>query len=243
MAEQTGDSGSRTANAGRTVGWGFWLWWVLASTVGWLIGPNLGVTLSRLDVSAVPARMGAGPAFDESVYMVIMYAGMLNVALLGGAVLALLQWLMLRRQLKRAGWWVVATGGGWVIGGIIVGVPGSYLVFSGIDASLNATTALNLFVSLFLLLARFQVFHGAVLGVCQWLVVRGQVARAGWWVAGSTAAWAAGAAMPWIWVPNPIGLLNEVLGGIAYGAVSGIVLVWLLRRRADGGDGARTAET
>ena len=70
MAEQLGASGSRTAESARTVGWGFWVWWVLASTVGWLIGPNLGTTLVILGVSLAPTLARAGTVFHTIVPLV-----------------------------------------------------------------------------------------------------------------------------------------------------------------------------
>jgi len=48
----------------------------------------------------------------------------------GGAVLGLGQWLLLRHNVKRAGWWILATIVGWVIAaGASVGViTGTVLV-------------------------------------------------------------------------------------------------------------------
>ena len=63
---------------------------------------------------------------------------------------------------------------------------------------------------------------GLVAGVLQWLVLRQTVARAGWWVLASTVGWVAGI---------PIG---EMVGwnglGAVYGAITGAVLVGLLRQ-------------
>jgi hypothetical protein len=63
---------------------------------------------------------------------------------------------------------------------------------------------------------------GTVVGVLQWLVLRRQVARAGWWVLASTVGWVVG--MP----------LGDSVGGpalgAAYGAITGTALVLLLRQ-------------
>ena len=65
---------------------------------------------------------------------------------------------------------------------------------------------------------------GTVLGVLQWLVLRRQVARAGWWVLASSVGWVMGGLAS--------GITNTTAGwavlGIVYGAITGIVLVWLL---------------
>ena len=87
---------------------------------------------------------------------------------------------------------------------------------------------------------------GTVLGALHWLVLRRRVARAGWWVLASGVGWVTGA---------PVGAvlgggLSAALGwsgsgaidwaltwagvGAIYGAITGRVLVWLLRRPAAG---------
>ena len=71
---------------------------------------------------------------------------------------------------------------------------------------------------------------GTVLGLLQWLVLRRQVARAGWWVLASTVGWVVGGFVS--------GITDAAAGwavlGAVYGAITGIVLVWLLRRPAAG---------
>ena len=63
---------------------------------------------------------------------------------------------------------------------------------------------------------------GTVVGVLQWLVLRRQVPRAGWWVLASTVGWVVGL---------PLGDINGPPGlGAVYGAFTGTALVWLLRQ-------------
>ena len=41
-----------------------------------------------------------------------------------------LQWLILRRQLSRAGWWVLANVGGWVVAvAVVMSLAGVFAVF------------------------------------------------------------------------------------------------------------------
>jgi hypothetical protein len=81
---------------------------------------------------------------------------------------------------------------------------------------------------------------GPVLGVPQWLALRGHVVRAGWWVPANSAAWALG--MPVVFavagsVPPGLpraALIAVILGtlfaaGAVVGAVHGAVLVRLTR--------------
>ena len=62
----------------------------------------------------------------------------------------------------------------------------------------------------------------------QWLVLRRQMPRAGWWVLASTVGWVVG---------MPLGDINGPPGlGAAYGVITGTTLVWLLRQRPPGSD-------
>ena len=77
------------------VGWGFWLWWVLATFVGSAVGVVVGVAV-------------LGPVLGA-------------VGLAGAGVM---QWLVLRQQLSRSGWWILASSVGLAIG-LVVGVAAS----------------------------------------------------------------------------------------------------------------------
>jgi hypothetical protein len=80
------------------VEWGFVLWWVLATTVGWLVGF---------------AICEAFKAFLESITA--------DGAVIGVSV-GIAQWLVLRGRIGRAGWWILATIVGFAIGKYVGGV-------------------------------------------------------------------------------------------------------------------------
>ena len=183
MAERTGAS-----ERPRGVGWRLWLRWVLASVVGWGVG---GVVLG-------PVFSVVEPAFG------LLVSGA-AVGAIGGAALGVLQWLVLRRQLARAGWWIAASTVGWAVGGAAFGLVG-----------------------------------GALAGFLQWLVLRRRLARAGWWIVASTVGWVIGPVI--VLFGGVIGELDAALivllvtvlwgsGGLVGGAITGGVLVWLLRQR------------
>ena len=71
------------------VGWGFWLLWVLASTVGGIVGNSIA-TRSANSWTMAGALVGAGTG--------------------------IMQWLILRRQISQAGWWIPATTIGQAVG-------------------------------------------------------------------------------------------------------------------------------
>ncbi len=160
---------------------------MLASTVGWAAGGPVGV------------------AVGSSRYIIVN--GYVGIAV-GGTVAGALQWLVLRRQVARAGRWVLASlGAAAVVGVVVFGV-------GAVSADVGWVVGAAAF--------------GTVLGALQWLVLRRQVARAGWWVLASTVGWVVG---------GPVGgIVGWAALGAVYGAVTGPVLVWLLRQRPAGSD-------
>jgi hypothetical protein len=170
----------------RKPGWGFWLLWVLASTAGWAMGLSVGLAVGNAVLNAV------GDAVVEAVGGAV-----------GGAVSGVAQWLILRRQVRRADWWILASTAGWAVGGAVGGAVAGAVV-----------GAVGLAVA------------GAVIGVAQWLLLRRQVRRAGWWILASAAGWAVGLA-----VADAVGeaAVLAVIGAVS-GIITGAVLVWLLRQ-------------
>jgi hypothetical protein len=70
-------------------------WWVLATTVGGAVATTVG--------GAVGGAVGVAVTEAEAVAV-------------GGAVGGAMQWLVLRRRISRAGWWVLASTVGWAVG-------------------------------------------------------------------------------------------------------------------------------
>ena len=112
----------------------------------------------------------------------------------------------MRRRIRRAGWWVLASVGATAVVGVIVFGVGA------VNTGLGWVGGVSV--------------YGTVVGVLQWAVLRRQVPRAGWWVLASTAGWVVG--MPLGDIVGPLGL------GAVYGAITGAAMVWLLRRRGEG---------
>ena len=92
-------------------------WWVWASTVGFAVagGGGYGAAVVAFDYSHVIGGLG-------SFTVVLRW---IMVVALGGAMTGILQWLVLRGQVFRAGWWVLASTVGW---GLSMAVVGAFLV-------------------------------------------------------------------------------------------------------------------
>ena len=198
MAEQLGERSAQPGGNAQAPDWGLWLWWVVAGVVGWGVG--WGLAWSEVEFWSVDIAAAE-------------YGGVV----VGVTVAGVLQWLVLRQRMVRAAWWIVAS----LVSGV---VAGGVIYWVGGDAGSTAEVATDLDVGWVVEAG----LYGAVLGVLQWLVLRGQVALSGLWVLASTVGWIVGD--PVCSSLMDFGALSWVGFGAVYGAITGIVLVWLLRQ-------------
>ena len=137
-----------------------------------------------------------------------------------GIGVGVLQWLVLRQRVSGAGWWVLASAAG-----------GYGLLHAGFSPFCTSLQNFGVLLSWTGVVA----LGGAVTGTLQWLVLRGQVSRAGWWVLASTVGWGLGGtvsrALPW-GVDTGDGIGALAVTGAILGALTGGALVWLLRQPA-----------
>jgi hypothetical protein len=85
--------------------WIAWLQWVVATGAGLILGVNSSFALNAILSGLV------GPDTAAIAFIVL-------VSVLVGGWIGVLQWLVLRRRVKRAGPWVLSTMAGWVAGWI-----------------------------------------------------------------------------------------------------------------------------
>jgi hypothetical protein len=187
---------------GSSIGWSFWLRWFLACLAGFVLGIPLFISLGLL-FGDTP-----GPVVGNAA------AGVIH-----GAEFGIAQWLILRRQGYRVGWWIAASIVGFMIGfpltKTLLGELSSGLVVAGVEGAVV----------------------GAIVGALQWLVLRGRVAHAGWWMLASTLAWMLSVVL------GELGALAagedfvaDLLRVILGAALSGAGMVWLLRQTASGAE-------
>ena len=148
----------------------------------------------------------------------------LEVGGLGGGIIGLGQWLILRSNLEQAWRWILFTSLGFAVGSI----PMMMVIVPSRDERLFIEV-IGYFLPLFL---------GAVVGLAQWLVLRTQFDRAIHWV------WLSG--LSWIicFVSFAVfhfirdnyladnfqdELLSGGIGGILYGVMTAIVLIWVVK--------------
>ena len=160
----------------RAPGLGMWLWWVVASGLGFV----------------------------------------------GTPLQPLAQWLVLRRHISRAGWWVLATILGMAVGGAV-----------GMATGVSRNVALAWAVGDGSEVVRTGATLGAAVGVAQWLVLRQHFAQAGWWIPASIAGWTVGAVAGLSFVGDCAEFgrcfAGWVANGALTGAVTGLMLLWMSR--------------
>ncbi|MEQ9625521.1 hypothetical protein [Coleofasciculus chthonoplastes] len=143
--------------------------------------------------------------------------------IIGGTIIGLAQWLVLRRHLSLAWWWIIASLLGWGVMGLSsFGVIGWF-----------APRTMRLFPRLV-----YGVIDGAtlglILGMAQWWVLRQYVSKAWGWIFTNSLNWSISLAVGWI-----VGgllrrftqmFLSEVLGlGVTWMLVAGFTGMTLIR--------------
>jgi hypothetical protein len=99
--------------------------WVKATALGagiaWTLGLLPSTVISMMETqSADPA-----PMQEPSTAVVLLLAAGMGMAL--GAVLAAPQWIVLRRYVRRAGWWVPANMLAWALGMALIFAGTSFI--------------------------------------------------------------------------------------------------------------------
>lgn len=157
------------------------------------------------------STFGTGLGWAAAWWLSFRAPGALSSLVIGlatGTILGTLQWLALRPYLRRPALWVPLTalgwGGGFFIGSLLPNLLGLGEAWLGLAAGAAV---------------------GAAAGALQWLLLRGQVTRAGLWVAASTAAWASGL----LYYRPGVTAFGFLYGALA-GIVTGLALVWLFQR-------------
>ncbi len=192
-----------------TVGWRFWIFWMLATFAGGLLFLLLSFPLNWIMANVQP--LGGVPPAQLSERPLFLWMMLLGDALLG-ASLGLAQWLVLRTELKGMGWWIVATAAGFSLGRLFM-----FVNLPQMDALGPGKAILQ---------------YGLFPAIFQWLALRGRVYQAGWWILIALLGWPLAflltdlAYATRLYV-EPFDLVSALL---VPAAVSGAGMVWLLRR-------------
>jgi uncharacterized integral membrane protein len=190
----------------KQTGWNFWIWWVVLTIIGGVVGSYVADRLS-LGMLNWPTDMG------------------ILLSMVGSGVFALAvstaQWFLLRRLFSKSGWWIVAGTFGRAFGVLI----GSMLLVTissqiGLQAGFWSTSF-------------YLAIRGAIVGVSQWLVLKQWRVKAGWWILGEAVAWMLGSILLDLLIPptaNTPVIISDLIQGAIAGAITGAVMIWILRQ-------------
>lgn len=212
------------------IGWGFWLKWVLFTTIGFFIIILVGFVLFS---DGILSRMIGDIADDFFFYQ---FAEIMMFILVG-AVVGIIQWLILRRRVSQVGWWAPA---------IVAGLVFASVLLYALPVARNYFLEVENIFAFRLGFIMLWSLGGTLASVFQWFFLRRQISLSGWWVLASAVGWSLGAVVwelsNWFLFERfgfgPGGLLEflQILNafglffGIIMGAVTGGAIVWLLRQ-------------
>lgn len=155
--------------------------------------------------------------WEGSLVDALLFVHHTSLELIGALLVGLGQWLVLRRWVDRARWWILASGAGWG-GAFAIAWITNRVFIAGLGWEVVGITMTLL------------VFLSGV-GLFQWLLLRRWVRRAGWWLVAS--ALGLGFPIGLSWAISATGLLHPTaslsffLVPILSGLVRGIALVLL----------------
>ena len=172
-------------------GWRFFLWWMLT-----FLGFPLGGVVALLVVGSIEGAVSGALA-----------------GALAGVVIGAAQWLVLRRYLSVAPWWIVATALGVAIGDGV----GALLTGAGTEIGDLLVTGLA---------------TGVAVGLLQWALLRGRVRAANLWVPVAV-AWPIGWTVTWavgVDVERGYAVFGST-GALVFAAITGLAMLLMLRDR------------
>ena len=191
-----------------------WLWWILATAGGWLLGSVVTYAISiALSMTELGATLEADPTqLPQSTALLLMALSLVSLLVIGATVGAL-QWLVLRRLVPGMNRWAIFSGLGFALGSFV------FWAFMGLGVGLMQ----------WLMLRRDLNKTG------WWTVVNAVAWPLGYLFGGMGGA-ALGTALGSAFLG---GLVGSVLIGTLIGAITGAVLLWLLRENRVLLDGLR----
>ena len=130
--------------------------------------------------------------------------------LLGGALIALVQWVVLRSHLPTARRWFFATTVGW----------GTLMLFHIGALGWMAPGTSNLFLRSVLGLA-YGAYVGMGLGIAQWFAIKRQVYRAWRWIFLNAGLWSVSIALGWL-----VGGALRIASRLFVSEVVGLMVAW-----------------
>jgi len=180
--------------------WRTWLSWVAASTAAIVIG-------SVLLYALIFAAKAIVPGVNEDRLM-----GWALIPILG-LMLGVAQWIILRRRVRHAGWWILATAGGW---SVVMAASAFLIRVLGVAPGSESVATITMLLS--------TLVAGLWVGVLQLPVLYRYLRWSPLWIVASAAGWLTmGLA-----IGKSIDRTPDILAlGAIPAAFTGLALAWL----------------
>jgi hypothetical protein len=178
--------------------------------LGWTVANFLGVAAIGALVFVLP--------FLKAI------PGMLVSSLLLGVPIGMAQWIALRRVAPISILWVLTVSAGLLLGLVVVNAPMSFLPLGFLDdeSVLSLTAGCTTI--------------GFLVGLAQWVLLRGHFARSLVWLLGSAAGLGLGIALILVSdLINQSGFVSIILVALVYALATGLVVSWLRASRRNAG--------
>lgn len=221
--------------------WKGWLSWIAA-------------TIAGVELVVMIAYFAFQWDFSDSFYGELAKPAVGFVTLgVAGTAFATMQWIWLRRRMRNAIWWIAATVFGWYLAALLFALL-SLPAIDQFTARLNADTSAGILAFCLLSL---------VASLPQWLLLRRNYLRAGYWALARPLGWYVGLGLvflgeychlydsgffsPYLVAGQPV---TELVGwcviglffALGFGAVSGVAMVQLRTKPQGPAGGSRFAD-
>ncbi len=187
---------------GALVGWGQWL---RSRNPRTLILSVLMIVVVTAFLCSVVYISGVLSHRAEAGWAGFLVLGLPGVV--GGWVAGLLQWESFQARVRRAGPWILISPVSWAI------------AFALLIESLALREPLELWGVL------LPLVGGLVAGMLQWMVLRHDLKRAGWWIPATSVGWGLAGLFP--------PLSSPLLGGVFIGVTTATALAFLLSLQSE----------
>jgi len=199
-------------------GWPFYLSWIVLSTIAILLAFGGTYVVLALAVKWI----GDWIVIDGERRITEDYLFSYVFPTLIWLFSSGLQYALLRRYLTKMGWWILASGVGWLL---------SVTMVINFDLVFMQKFGLNLtFWNIDRKWTVFLSVMGAMIGLFQWFLLRRRFLKAGWWILASMLGW--GLIDPIIGLPFT-GVFDILAIGMFPALTTAICLWFLFRHQAE----------
>jgi hypothetical protein len=145
--------------------WSFYIWWLFSAAVSLWIALTLAMVIDPLFTRVIGEFIQVGGQSHITEDYMLIYGFIPTF----GLVLGVQQYFMLRFRLAKMGWWILTAALGWALAWLGISLRSMPLENIVIPHSTGYAMATGAAL-------------GILIGLAQWLLLRGRLNGAGWWI-------------------------------------------------------------